>query len=78
MLTRGTKVDAFECALAERCEARYAVAFNSGSSALAAAYHVIGFSSRDHVITTPNTFIATLAPALQKRAHFSFLDIDQN
>ena len=75
-ITRGPQVEAFEAALAKSCDAKYAVAFSSGTAALYAAYHAGGLSSYDRVITTPNSFIATVAPAINAGANHVFVDID--
>jgi len=75
-ITRGPRVDAFEKALAQYCGANYAVFFHSGTAALAAAYSASGLSQIDRVITTPNSFVATIGPALVKKATHIFIDID--
>lgn len=41
-ITRGEQVENFEKEIAAFCEAKYAVAFNSGTSALAAACYAAG------------------------------------
>ncbi len=76
IITRGPKVELFEEALATYCGARWAVVFNSGSSALAAAYHVLDTGPFDRIISTPNSFIASIGPGVQKLATLSFVDID--
>lgn len=76
-LTRGPRTEAFEAALAKYVGAEYAVSFNSGSTALAASYFAGGVSSKDRVLTTPNTFIATVGPAMQQGAQPVFIDIDR-
>lgn len=58
-LTQGGVVGAFEEALAAYCGARYAVVFNSATSALHGAYAVAGVGAGDEVITTPISFVAT-------------------
>ncbi|MDO8524144.1 MAG: UDP-4-amino-4,6-dideoxy-N-acetyl-beta-L-altrosamine transaminase [bacterium] len=58
-LTCGPKVDEFEKAIAGYCNAKYAVAFSSGTSALHGAYNALGIKQGDEVITTPLTFSAT-------------------
>ncbi len=58
-LTCGSKVDEFEKAIADYCDAKYAVAFSSGTAALHGAYFVLGIKQGDEVITTPLTFSAT-------------------
>ncbi len=77
-ITRGPKVEEFEEAVAEYCGARYAVAFSSGTSALHAAAHAAGIGTYDRVITTPNTFVATIGPAIQRGATPVFVDIDRD
>lgn len=78
IITRGDHVDAFEEALAEYAGAEYAVAFNSGSSALAAATYAAEISSADRMITPPNTFIATIGSGIQRGATPVFVDIDRS
>ncbi len=75
-LTRGALTEEFEQAVAKRVGAEYAVAFNSGSTALAAAFRAAHLSERDRVLTTPNSFIATCGPAVEKGAQCVFVDID--
>ena len=41
-ITQGPRINEFEEALAEYCDSRFAVCFNSGTSALHAAYHALG------------------------------------
>lgn len=77
MITRGEAVEAFEKAVAAYCGAEFAVAFNSGSSALLAAYHAAELNPMDRVITTPNSFVATIGPAFLKGVNVLFVDIDR-
>lgn len=58
-LTQGPKVEEFELAIANYCQAKYAVAFSSGTSALHGAYNALGTKQGDEVITTPLSFSAT-------------------
>jgi len=76
-ITRGKHVQAFEDAVAQVCSANYAVAFSSGSAALSAATFAAKVRPKEMVTTTPNTFIATVAPSLQIGARLHFLDIDR-
>lgn len=76
LITRGPQVEAFEAAVAAYCGAQHAVAFSSGTAALMAAYHVVDIGPFDKVISTPNTFVATIGPAIQKKAVPTFVDID--
>lgn len=76
VLTRGPKVDEFEEAIASYCGASFAVAFNSGSTALRAACFAGGVTDGDRLITTPNTFAATSIAGMSLGASPVFLDID--
>lgn len=58
-MTQGPYVSTFEKELAAYCRASYAVAVNSGTSALHIAYIAAGIGPGDEVITTSNTFVAT-------------------
>ncbi len=78
MITRGPQTKAFEQEVAALCNARWAVAFSSGTSALYAAFQAASISSQDRIFTTPNTFIATAAAALRLGARPFFIDIERN
>lgn len=78
LITRGARVDAFERAIAEYCGAKYAVAFNSGSTALFAACHAIELTPFDRILTTPNTFVSSVTAGMHKQAVPIFIDIDRN
>ena len=58
-LTQGPKVEEFEERLARYCGAKYAVALNSGTSALHSACFVAGIKAGDEVITSPISFAAS-------------------
>src|SRR3989344_4938274 len=76
-LTQGPDVERFECELALCTRARGAVAFNSGSAALHAAYFAAGVSYGDEVIVPAITFAATGNAALYLGARPIFADIDK-
>lgn len=76
LITQGPLVEKFESAIARYCGAGYAVAFNSGTSALHAAMYAAGLKPGDEVITTPLTFVATANAALYMGAVPVFVDID--
>lgn len=76
-ITRGSKVEEFEKAVADYCSVKYAVAFSSGAAALLAACHAANVSKYDRVITTPNTFVATVTAGWHCGAEPLFIDIDR-
>lgn len=75
-LTQGPKVKAFEDKLAELIDAKYAIAVNSGTSALHIACLAAGVGIGDEVITSPNTFVASANCAVYCGATPVFADID--
>ncbi len=76
-ITRGPQVEAFEKAVAAYCGAKYGVAFNSGTSALMAATFAGKVNGHDRLLTTPNTFVASVGCATALGATPIFLDIDR-
>lgn len=74
-LTTGPKVEEFEHDLAKKAGARYAVALNSGTAALHAAYFAAGVGPGDEVITSPITFAASANAALFLGAKPVFSDV---
>ena len=77
-LTQGPKVEGFERAVADYCQAKYAVAVSSGTAGLQAAYLAAGIGPGDEVITTPLTFAATANSLVHLGAEPIFADIDEN
>lgn len=75
-LTQGPVVPAFEKAIAEHCQAKYAVAVNSATSALHIACLALGVGPGDRVWTSPITFVASSNCALYCGAAVDFVDID--
>ena len=75
-ITQGPKIDEFEQAIAKYVGAKYAVGFNSGTSALHGAYFALGLGDGDEMITTPNTFVATPNAALYLGAKPVFSDVE--
>jgi dTDP-4-amino-4,6-dideoxygalactose transaminase len=73
----GPMVDEFERAFAAYCEAKHAVALNSGTDALRFALMACGVKAGDVVLTTPHTFIATTEAISQAGATPEFVDIDE-
>jgi dTDP-4-amino-4,6-dideoxygalactose transaminase len=72
----GREVATFEEEFAEFCGTRYAVAVNSGTSALHLALLAAGVQPGDEVITVPCTFVATVAAILYAGAKPVFVDVD--
>ncbi len=75
-LTQGPKVAAFEDRLREVTGARFAVACNSGTSALHAAYAAAGIERGKSVLTSPITFAATANASLYLQGGVHFADVD--
>lgn len=76
MITRGPQTEAFEQEFADYCGAQYGVAFSNASSGLAAAYFAAHVKPGDKIVSTPNTFVASVGTAVQQGATPVFIDID--
>lgn len=76
IITRGPLVEAFEAAIADYCGVKYAVAYNSGSSALMGAFRAANANPFDRIISSPNTFVATVGAAVQCGVKPFLVDID--
>jgi len=74
---KGPKVEEFERAISEYIGVKYAVTFNSGTSALHAILLAYGIGKNDEVIVPSFTFIATANAALFVNAKPVFADIDE-
>ncbi len=72
----GPTVAAFEREFAEFLGVRNVVGVASGTDALRLALAAMGIGAGDGVITSPMTFIATVAAIVQSGAHPVFVDID--
>ncbi|MEP7353094.1 MAG: DegT/DnrJ/EryC1/StrS family aminotransferase [Acidobacteriota bacterium] len=75
-LSLGPMLPAFEEALAEAAGTRFAVAVNSGTSALHLCVKAAGLGEGDEVITTPFSFVASANCMVYERAVPRFVDID--
>ena len=75
-LTQGPLVPNFEQAIAERVSASYAIAVNSGTSALHIACMALGLGAGDLLWTVPNSFVASANCALLCGADVDFVDIN--
>lgn len=77
-LTQGPKIDEFEKALCKYTGAKYAVAVSNGTAALHLSCMVAGITSKDEVITSPYTFLATSNAVLYCGGKPVFADIQKN
>jgi UDP-4-amino-4,6-dideoxy-N-acetyl-beta-L-altrosamine transaminase len=75
-LTQGPVLAHFEKTVAEYCGAKYAVAFNSATSALHIACLIAGAEKGAAVWTSPNTFVASANCALYCSGSVDFVDIE--
>lgn len=77
LITQGGRINEFEEKIAKFVNAKYAVVFNSATSALHAAYFSLGLKENDQIITSPITFVATSNAALYLGAKPIFSDIEK-
>ena len=75
-LTQGPQVPLFENTVANYCNAKYAVAVNSATSALHIACLSLGLKEGDWLWTSPNSFVASANCGLYCGAKIDFVDID--
>jgi dTDP-4-amino-4,6-dideoxygalactose transaminase len=74
----GRKVEEFASLFASYQGCRYGVACMNGSVAIKVALQAVGVEPGDEVITTPYTFIATAAAAIELGAVPVFVDIEED
>ncbi len=74
----GKEVETFEKEFAKIQHVDNVIGVGSGTSALLLAYMALGLGKGDKVITTANTFIATVEPLIFLGAEPIFIDIDNN
>ncbi len=77
-LSMGPKLEEFEKKIANYIGVKYAVAVNSGTSALHLSIRSLGIKEGDEVITTPFSFIASANCILFEKAKPVFVDIDKD
>ena len=75
-LTQGPTIERFEQAMAERCQADFAVAVCNATAALHIACLAAGLGPGDRLWTTPNTFLASANCGRYCGAQVDFVDID--
>lgn len=72
----GEEVEAFEREFADFCGTRHCVALSNGTAALHTGLLALGVQAEDEVITTSNTFLATIEPISYCGARPVLVDID--
>src|SRR5215471_5596861 len=72
----GQQVSSFERAFAEYLGVKHVIGISSGTDALRLSLVALGIRPGDSVITTPMTFIATVAAIVQAGARPVFVDVD--
>ena len=77
-ISRGEKTKLFEEKIAALTDAKWAVSFNSATSALFACYFAAQVQESDRVISTANTFIATVSPAMVRNMKPHFVDLESD
>ncbi len=75
-LTQGPAIERFERAVADYCGVEYAVAVNSGTSALHVACVALNLGPGDVLWTSPNTFVASANCARYCGASVDFVDVN--
>jgi len=76
MLTMHTYTEEFEKRFASLCKVKYAIALNSGTSALEIALRIMKLKTGDEVLVPTNTFTSTAATVLFAEGKVTFADID--
>jgi aminotransferase EvaB len=75
--TLGSPVQEFEEKFADLCGLPYAVGVGSGTDALALSLKAAGVGPGDEVVTTPNTFVASVGAIVMTGATPVFVDNDE-
>jgi len=75
-LTKGKKTLEFEKNLSKKVNVKFAIACNSGSSALLLACRALSLKKNDIVWTVPNTYAASANCAIECGAKVDFVDIN--
>jgi len=73
----GPEIGEFEEAFADFCGVRHCIGTSNGTSAIELVLRAAGIGPGDEVITTPFTFIATVAPIVLAGARPVLVDVDR-
>ena len=76
--TLGKPLEKFEKSFAKLIGTKYAVGVNSGTDAIKLSLKVIGVKPGDEIITTANTFVATVGAICELGAKPIFVDCDDS
>ena len=76
--TSGKIVNKFENKISKKLSIKYAVALNSGTSALHLAMQAVGVKQNDEVIISTLSFIAPINAIKYNRAFPIFMDVDNH
>ena len=71
----GENINKFEKKISKLCNTKYAASLNSGTDALAFGLYLLGVRRGDEVITTPNSFIASVSVIVHLGAKPVFVDV---
>src|SRR3989344_1872665 len=75
---QGPLVDKFETKFGNKFGFKYPLAVNSGTAALELAYHLIGISKGDEILTPVFSCTATNIPLARRGAKLKFIDVNQD